>query len=253
MVESLSLRVDSGQATIADDIKIMKDTIFDNILVENRKMSAKINLMESKIIELEQNVNIIAQKSKADSVSIDSKIVELERERNIILQRARENNVEFQGISHDISDEKLEDIVLEIAKLLDIDNVDKRCIEGCHRLPLRDSNSCKPVLVKFVNRKIAELIIDRKYKLKDMDFEEIGLPADSEIFVNINLSQPFKSLDYFCRKLRKDELIFSSFTSHTMVKIRLNEGGRYKKITHVSDLITLFPDVKFVEKFKKRR
>ena len=89
------------------------------------------------------------------------------------------------------------------------------------------------------------MIIEKKKKLMDKEFTELGLPDDGEVYVNINLSPAFRSLDYFCRKLKKDTVIFTSFTSSTMVKIKLNEKGLYEKITHINDLRSLFLDILF--------
>ena len=85
-----------------------------------------------------------------------------------------------------------------------------------------------------------------KKVLKELDFTDLGLPIDSSIFANINLSPPFKELDYFCRMLKKDGLISNLETTHAFIKIKVN--GDFIKINHVNDLKTAFPQREFVSR-----
>ena len=62
------------------------------------------------------------------------------------------------------------------------------------------------------------------------------------------LSPPYKDLDYFCRKLKKDGFITSCIASHAHIKIK--HGERFLKINHVSDLKKVLPQMIF-EPFKK--
>ena len=133
--------------------------------------------------------------------------------------------------------------MIEILGEMGIDQVTTHDIEGCHRLPMRKGCTNKPTIVKFVNRKLPESIMGRRRTLKDKNFNDIGLSSNSKIFVNINLSPAFKSLDYFFRKLKRDGMISSYITSHSMVKIK--HDNRYHKIFHVNDLVELFPNVSF--------
>lgn len=229
IVQDLSLKIDNNQLSIANDIKNIRESMIEKLVVENKKMSKKIT-------------------------SLDDKVLVLERQVNLNSQRSRENNIEFQGIHGDIKDVNLENVVLAIIKSLKIENVGPRDIQGVHRLPLRKSNTYKPVIAKFINRKIPELIMRNKKSLAKINLEEIGLPNESKIYVNLNLSDSFKCLDYHCRKLKTDGLIFSTVASHAMLKIKFEDGNDFEKITHLQDLVDLFPDRIFEqEKFPKKK
>ena len=87
----------------------------------------------------------------------------LEKQQSKSEQYNRCNNVEISGISNEVSDQNLEEIVIGICKDYKIE-VNSLDIEGCHRLPLgRNAISTnKSVNVKFVNRKHSEAMLQRK-------------------------------------------------------------------------------------------
>ena len=80
-------------------------------------------------------------------------------------------------------------------------------------------------------------------KLNNVTYDGISLPK-SKIFLNLNLSPPFKELDYFCRKLKRECKMISMVTSHAFVKVNLLNKS-LKKITHMNDLKSIFPDYDF--------
>ena len=224
-VDALSLKIDgmnidSRLTELNDSITTMKDTVIKNLLENNTKLNVRVNVMETKITNLEKMVYLNNQ-------------------------RSRENNIELIGIDDSISDNNLQGVVEGIMNKMKIECFDWD-IQGCHRLPLRKGSSSKPTIVKFVNRKKPELIMKCKKALKELDFTDLGLPTDSSIFANINLSPPFKELDYFCRMLKKDGLISNLDTTPTYIKIKVN--GEFIRINHVNDLKTVFTQREFVSR-----
>ena len=95
---------------------------------------------------------------------LEEKIINLEKNQAKGEQCNRRNNVELPRIPDSISDEDLENTVINICKESEID-IEARDTEGCHRLPLSRSSRShdKRVKVKFVNRKDVEpLLTDKK-------------------------------------------------------------------------------------------
>ena len=97
------------------------------------------------------------------SQNLQNRIINLEKQQFKSEQYNRCNNVEISGISNEVSDQNLEEIVIGICKDYKIE-VNSLDIEGCHRLPLgRNAISTnKSVNVKFVNRKHSEAMLQRK-------------------------------------------------------------------------------------------
>ena len=73
----------------------------------------------------------------------------------------------YQGISKEVSDQNPEKTVIGICKNSRID-VNPLDIESYHRLPLGRNaiNTTKRVIVKFVNRKHSEDMLQRKKNIK---------------------------------------------------------------------------------------
>ena len=128
---------DTDLHKLSNQIYKLKEAI-DQISLENRKLTSELVITK--------NVNS----------RLEERIINLEKNQAKGEQYSRRNNVELSGIPNSISDEDLENTVINICKESGID-VNGRDIEGCHRLPLsRNSRGHdKRVIVKFVNQKYA--------------------------------------------------------------------------------------------------
>ena len=95
---------------------------------------------------------------------LENRIVNLEKRLSKNEQYGRHNNVEIFGVSNQIPDQDLEENIIKICKDSDV-NISHLDIDiGCHRLPLgrNTTNTTKRVIVKFVNRKHSEAMLQRK-------------------------------------------------------------------------------------------
>ena len=94
---------------------------------------------------------------------LENRIVNLEKQLQKNEQYGCRDNVEISGISNQIPDQDLEEKVIKICKDSDI-NISPMDIQGCHRLSLgrNSTNTTKLVILKFVNWKHSEAILQRK-------------------------------------------------------------------------------------------
>lgn len=128
-------------------------------------------------------------------------------------QYVRRNNVEIAGIP-DIYDNVLEEKVIEICDSIGI-KVTKTDIEACHRM-FRPDNILGPkkTIVRFVNRRIAEQLIDKRKNITSEIVQRIGFPSQSKIYINDNLCTYYRKLWQKCRELKaKKRVQFVSFAS----------------------------------------
>ena len=95
--------------------------------------------------------------------NLQNRIINLEKQQSKSEQYNRRNNFKLSGISNEVSDQNLEETVIGICKDSGID-VNSLDIEVCHRLPFgkNATNTNKRVIVKFVNRKHSEAMLQRK-------------------------------------------------------------------------------------------
>ena len=86
---------------------------------------------------------------------------------------SRRECVEITGIPRDIPHVILEDAVIKSLNTIDV-NLIKNDLVACHRLANSNRN-----IIKVLNRKHAEQILNNKSKLKGMNFSDISNTSDN--------------------------------------------------------------------------
>ena len=121
---------------LKEEVINLKDIMIENLQNENKRLKTKVNVLENKIIDLEiQNNNVD--------------------------QYSRRNNVEISEIAQSVSDNQLEEKIVQILKAIGV-NITSNEIEVCHRLRKRKKN----VIVRVINRKYFLKALGNKKKLK---------------------------------------------------------------------------------------
>ena len=140
-----------GKVVVGDDIQ--------GLFNQNSKVSENVDRLVTANDKLNSELLIVRNVSQ----NLQNRIINLEKQQFKSEQYNRCNNVEISGISNEVSDQNLEEIVIGICKDYKIE-VNSLDIEGCHRLPLgRNAISTnKSVNVKFVNRKHSEAMLQPK-------------------------------------------------------------------------------------------
>ena len=102
---------------------------------------------------------------------LENKIFDLEIQNNNADQYSCRNNVEILGISQSVSDNQLEEKVVDILKVIDVNNTSNE-IEPYHRLGKKK----KYVIVRVINKKHCLQALRNKKKLNSIDKNAIGIP-----------------------------------------------------------------------------
>ena len=177
-----------GKVVVGNDIQGLFNQIsklsenVDRLVTANEKLNSELLIV--------RNVN----------QNLQNRIINLEKQQSKSEQYNRRNNVEISGISNEVSDQNLEQTVIGICKDSGIE-VNPLDIEGCHRLPLgrNATNITKRVIVKFVNRKHSEAMLQRK---KDIN-------QKSKVFVSHSLCPYYRFLWGKCKELQRKGCITS--------------------------------------------
>ena len=217
-IKSLETKLLARFDGIDQELLNIKDVVIKNLQVENQKLRNKINQLENKVISLEANTNSLEQ-------------------------YGRRNNLEISGIPDSISNNELEDKVIEILSKVDV-NVSKNDIEACHRMG-KSKKSSKRTIVRFVNRRYAKKALINRKKLITMDKSSLGLSND--VFINENVRPQNGKIYFHCRQLKRIRKIENTYTRDGIVHIASPdiEGGKHVKIFHMNSLYDLFPDHDF--------
>ena len=113
-----------------------------------------------------------------------------------------------------------------------------RDIQAFHRLKDKDRT-----IVKFTNRKDCLRILRVKRQLKGLDPSAVDLPEGTKIFVNESLCPYYLGIWNKCKKLRDKQKGHQYYTINGLIRLRIEESGQAKIITHMVDLQNLFPDI----------
>ena len=101
------------------------------------------------------------------------------------------------------------------------------------------------MIVRFVNRKNCEKALKVKRNLSSVDMRKLNFPVETQIYLNENLNNYFKRINWQCRKLKNGSLIdsYKYQNESFIIKFVVGNGDpRSKKITHESQLFDIFPD-----------
>ena len=109
--------------------------------------------------------------------------------------------------------------------------IDERDVQTCHRLKEKERT-----IVKFVNRKDCLQILRVKKELKSLDLTKLDFPKNTEIFVNESLCRYYRGMWNKCKKLRTIQKIHQFHTTSVLLRVKLEETGPSKIITHMVHL-----------------
>ena len=115
---------------------------------------------------------------------MESRTSVLETDLNKQDQYNRHNNLDIQGIPDTVSDDQLEENIIEIFNQINV-KINKFDIEDCHRI----GKSKKTTIVRLVNRKNCKAVLEKKLSLsRKLDNEKLGFQSDAKIVVSENLT-----------------------------------------------------------------
>ena len=165
------------------------------------------------------------------------RVVQTERQCWANAQYSRRDAIEVIRIPSSIRDKDLEDKVHSIFGEIGV-NVNERHIQACHQLREKDRT-----IVKFVNRKDCTNILRVKKNLKHLDPTKLSFSERTRIFNNESLCPYYRGVLNKCKKLRANQKLHQFYTINAIVRVKLEENGPPKSITHMLDLVNLFADI----------
>ena len=198
------------------------------------QIKEELNAMKSKIADLEianarQDADLISTKAELKQVKEDLQTVQRKQLRDN--QYGRLENIEIGGIPSNVADDQLQSTVSNILKKIDV-HTKKEDFHAVHRLGREKKNT----IVRFVNRKKADLVFKNIEKVKDTDFSDISGGRDRKIYVNSNLTPEFKRLHYKLKLCKQASKIANYGSDRRGAFARTTVGGRKIRIELDSDI-----------------
>ena len=220
--ESIATLTNNFQKMLDDSIGELKNTIIDNLKKSNENLQLRVSQLEKEVETLQAaNIN-------------------LERNTEAALQHGRLEQIIISGIPARVDHGNLEGVCVEILNGIKDHDITPDDIAACHRLGKKEDT-----ILRFVNRKDAEDCLENRSKLKNLNKEAVGLDAESKIFVRENLSPFMNKLAYYCRVLKRKNLIDKITTYKGVVKIfmTIDNVRAVRVIGHKKDLENIFTNL----------
>ena len=189
-------------------------------------------LSKEQLMDMVVNLKGEVQTLKDDFMKLTNlRLYHLERNQNMQMQYGRRESFEIVGIPQNITNDKLEDEVLDIAKEAKV---------FVNRQPLKKTDICavhrlkdgKTTIVRVVNRKFSTEALRCGKNLKDTKKYGEG----NRIYINNSFCPEFKFLNFVIRKATTDKLIHRYKIRNGVTYIQLEENGDFFQIGHVLDL-----------------
>ena len=82
-----------------------------------------------------------------------------------------------------------------------------------------------------------------KRQLKVLDPSAVELPEGTKLFINESFCPYYRGIWSKCKNLREKQKVYQYYTINGLIRLRIEESGQAKAITHIVDLQNLFPDI----------
>ena len=153
------------------------------------------------------------------------------------LEQYSKNSLEILGVPEGAYT-STDEVVIRIGKAVNVD-IKSEDIQISHKLKRKTT---KLVLVKFVSHKVKSLLYKARTKLKNVKTSDV-FPSyvsvsreDERIFINENLTNYRKELFWKANKMKKDNMITSTWTMDGKIFIKTSPNGAPVRIYCDEDL-----------------
>lgn len=179
--------------------------------------------------ELSTNVADYLAGFQKELIRLDSDII-------MTNQYNRRENLIIDGIPETVKQNQLELACVDIIRKLGFQgSLGSYEIVGCHRLKRVDPNAPRPTIIRFFNRKISEFCKKNRSRLNNQRFAwKLSFRED--------LNKANEDVLTKAETLLKDGFITKLYTANGFVKIVTGPNEKPVRISHISELLALFPN-----------
>ena len=185
---------------------------------ENVEFKETVNLLKSKVINLETQVSELKNQQLRDNIEISG-----------VPCRSDENcKMVALNVIKQVRPETIQDDIVEVHRMGNANDLD-----GNPRMH-------RNLLVQLKERKVRDEIYKNKKKLRGVDTVRMGLSSESQrIYINENLSRESKALFKKANDLRKEKRWKYIWTSFGIILVRKDDESRVLRVCSEMDLAKL--------------
>ena len=111
----------------------------------------------------------------------------------------------------------------------------------------------KNTIVRFVTRKFCKKALEAKFDSQNVNNAELHFDTISVLHFSENLTPYNQYLAWKCRELKRANLIHSTWSSKSLIKIRRSMNEKPIPIEHENDIFNLYPNFVFKENHRPVR
>lgn len=212
--------------TLTDNYKFQSDK-FDCLIKTVADQETKIKQQQKDLAIQDERI----QGLQAEKTALRKELGDMRKNLVEMEQYGRRQNLEIHGIQ-ERHNEKLENIVLDVAKKLKIP-CSSADIDVVHRIPTVMENKRKPILVRFTTRKThAAWLEHRKTGLVSNNL--VSGSDDQDVYINANLSPYLKNL-FWKTRIAAKQLKFKSCWASPSGQIFMQQTEQSARIRILSE------------------
>ena len=238
-IKEMLVEIQITVATILRENQELKQEILElkSALNANQRETGKLktNLTKAEKVNdtLRNELNHTRMKLKDHIEEMNN----LEEKYDDLEQYSRKNSLELLGVPEGAYT-STDEVVIRIGEAINVD-IKPGDIEISHKLKRKTT---KPVIVKFVSHKVKSLLYKARTKLKNVKTSEVfpsyafASREDQRIFINENLTNYRRELFWKANKMKKDNMITSTWTMDGKIFVKTSPSGASVRIYCVEDL-----------------
>ncbi|KAI5641014.1 hypothetical protein NE865_06670 [Phthorimaea operculella] len=237
-IKALSAKVKLLES-LPQDLKSLRNEVIvlqDAVKIANNSIAEfadKVKKIEDRMTQLEN-----AKRDQANAMQI--RLDKIENDLNEREQWSRMSNIEIKGIKPS-ANENLFNVVIALGNHIQYP-IQKAQINFVTRVPTRDPQFTKPIIVCFNSRYVKEdFIAAARSSMKTSPITPItlGLAGTEKIYVNDHLTPHFKTLLTKAKKIKEDKGFQYLWVKHCKIFFRKTDTSPIINIKSERDLIKL--------------
>lgn len=222
--------------SLKEELSAMRTEFADLKSSLSKQVGDIIICLEEKLRDMEERVAKV-EFIKEDMEKLQARVKKLEEESDDRDQSSRRNNIEIKGITQH-SNENILEIVAKIGTKINYP-VSKTQINFVSRVPTREKDRTKPIIVCFCNRYVKENFIAAarlEAKTAPLTNSLFGLPGNQKIYVNDHLTVKNKLLLSRTKKSAAEANFQYVWIKHTKIHVRKSDTSPVITIKSEKDL-----------------
>lgn len=246
--ENLEKKVENiVQRAVEKKLKMFNDTILDfQKSVDYCSSSVddfveKIKIMDKKCEEVVKNhLKLVEANQK-----LENEVTGLKTQLEELLQYGRNVNVQIEGVP-EVRTENVIDLVCKLATAINEPVVPARDIQAAHRLPSKNKNKPRPIVVQFSNRFKRDSFLKKAKKEKAKSTVLVPSAPERKLFVNDHLTPYYKKLFFDAKTLKQQKGFKFLWVMNSKIFLKKDESCNAEKVSSERDLEKLnkeYPDV----------